>query len=296
MLTLKQCIELKERLVNGTISYNEAEKVYWENYDESKKSWHTKEWKERRLHLIKDECTLCGRRDDLLIQHLSHPKKWFEYIKDVTAECAQMYIGSNPVVDHNEFYDYLNNNYIHSPLPLCPKCNGRHPSVRARRKPKYLCRHCLHEFTRPIFLSLKKAVELFFSGQPPVEIRGQRLKSSKFGTEMTFYKALYWFHREVAASLFANQIAEVSFMRLLDDNIKYLSFDDAITACKKCAFNKDINNMDLCPECKKNYKKTYFKTCFECLPKTKSHEVRESINFEKGMQELLEDIESRYSM
>jgi hypothetical protein len=41
----------------------------------------------------------------------------------------------------------------------------------------------------------------------------------------------------------------------LDARIRYLSFEDTITLCRKCAFSQDINGKNLCPVCRKNYKK-----------------------------------------
>ena len=75
-------------------------------------------------------------------------------------------------------------------------------------------------------------------------------------------------------------------MLYLEDNIKYLSFEDTITACKKCAYNFDINNMELCPKCKEYYKSIKYPTCIQCLPEEKRKAVLDSIEFGKEMQEM----------
>ena len=53
MLTFKELIELKEKLAKGEITQDRAKEIYWENYKEGKRAWHTKDWKERRNKIIK---------------------------------------------------------------------------------------------------------------------------------------------------------------------------------------------------------------------------------------------------
>ena len=72
------------------------------------------------------------------------------------------------------------------------------------------------------------------------------------------------------------------FCFTLDDTIKYLSFEDTITACKKCAFNFDVNYMELCPKCKKYYKGVQYPTCIQCLPEEKRKIALETIEFGKA--------------
>jgi hypothetical protein len=72
----------------------------------------------------------------------------------------------------------------------------------------------------------------------------------------------------------------------LNDTIQYLSFADTITACKKCAFNFDINKMELCPACKQYYKGLQYPTCIQCLPEEKRKAALEKIEFGKEMREM----------
>ena len=53
MLTYNECIELRERLANGEISVKLAKELYWKDYKEGQRSWHTKDWKERRAEILK---------------------------------------------------------------------------------------------------------------------------------------------------------------------------------------------------------------------------------------------------
>lgn len=75
-------------------------------------------------------------------------------------------------------------------------------------------------------------------------------------------------------------------MRYLNANIKYLSFEDTITACKKCAANYDLYNMELCPNCKEFYKGIKFETCIPCLPEGKRKIALEKVEFGKDWREM----------
>ena len=68
-------------------------------------------------------------------------------------------------------------------------------------------------------------------------------------------------------------------------SIKYLSFEDSITACKKCASSDDLYGMELCPKCNTNYKGIEYSTCIECLPQEQQIKAKEKIEFGKQMQE-----------
>lgn len=85
---------------------------------------------------------------------------------------------------------------------------------------------------------------------------------------------------------FGDDIQKVAFLFYLDDNIKYLSFEDTITACKKCAFNYDINKMELCPKCKKYYKGISYPTCINCLPEDKRNAAKEKIECGKAIHAM----------
>lgn len=74
-------------------------------------------------------------------------------------------------------------------------------------------------------------------------------------------------------------IEEEAFLNYLDDTIKYLSFEDTITACKKCAFNIDKNSLELCPKCKVNYKGIQYSSCIHCLPPDKRELALKKVKF-----------------
>ena len=54
MLTLNEFIELREKLINNEIGIELAKEQCWKDFKEGQKSWHTKDWKERRIKFIKE--------------------------------------------------------------------------------------------------------------------------------------------------------------------------------------------------------------------------------------------------
>jgi len=44
MLTYEEVVELRKNLINESIELNTAKNLYWKDYKEGKRSWHTKDW------------------------------------------------------------------------------------------------------------------------------------------------------------------------------------------------------------------------------------------------------------
>ena len=101
----------------------------------------------------------------------------------------------------------------------------------------------------------------------------------------------YWLQRKIAKNKDSDSIEKKAFILYLEDNIKYLSFQDTITACKKCASSNDLFGMELCTKCNKNYKGIEYPTCIECLPEQKRIKAKEKIEFGKQMQEMHKRLE-----
>src|SRR4051794_30840985 len=102
MLIYNELIELREKVANGEIALECAKELYWNDFDEGKRAWHTNDWKERRAEIIKDKCEICGSEETLTLQHLSHPQKYNDYEREVTKTYGQSFIDSNTIVDKRE--------------------------------------------------------------------------------------------------------------------------------------------------------------------------------------------------
>lgn len=94
MLTYNELIELRDQLVNSEIQLELAKAQYWNGSKEEQRSWHTKDWKERRSEFIKDKCEICSSTDTLTIQHNSHPRKYSDYLRELIRGYTKDYIDS----------------------------------------------------------------------------------------------------------------------------------------------------------------------------------------------------------
>ncbi|MBC5992422.1 hypothetical protein [Pontibacter cellulosilyticus] len=287
MLTYKELIELREKLASGEISLELAKAQYWKDFKEGQRSWHTKDWKERRCEFIKCKCEICSSNETLTLQHLSHPKKFSEHLTEVTKIYAKDYIDSNPEIDKSELRNYILKNYDYFPAPLCPNCQSRKPNKRIRKVPQYFCTECRHEFDETITKSLDELISTFYKNEEAIEVLDKCFVSNDgWKNKHNLSSIRYWLQRQRTKNQDAEAIEKKAFLLYLNDNIKYLSFEDTITACKKCASTFDLYNMELCPKCKAYYKGVQYPTCVQCLPEDKRKTALEKTELGKQMHEL----------
>ena len=287
MLTYNEIINLKSQLVNDEITLESAKNVFWADFKEGKRAWHTKDWKERRSKVIGDRCEICGSNETLTLQHLAHPKKYYEYEKEIANKYTKLYIDSTPIIEKRDFTKHVIENYDYVPISLCPKCKSRYPNQRMRKNPKYLCTACRNEFSEPVYKQVNELIELFYENKELIEVHDKCfISKDKWKNKHNLLQAMYWLQRKQAKIENADKIGKEAFMLFLEDNIKYLSFEDTITACKKCAYRFDIRNMELCPKCKTYYKGIQYPTCIQCLPDEKREAALEKIDFGKKMKEM----------
>tara|TARA_R110002050_G_scaffold289989_1_gene443223 strand:- start:420 stop:1277 length:858 start_codon:yes stop_codon:yes gene_type:complete len=278
MLTYHELIELRDKL---------AKDKCWSDFRERKRSWHTKDWKDRRLKFIKEKCEICSSKETLTIQHLSHPKKYSEFKREITRTYAKDYIDTNPDIDKSEFTAHVLKKYEYIPIPLCPNCMCKNPSERVRKIPKYRCADCKQEFEEAVYRSEIQLISIFYQDEDAYEVRDRCfISKDKWKNNHNLSNIRYWLQRELAKNKDAETIEKKAFSLYLNDNIKYLSFEDVITACKKCASSFDLHKMELCPICKKHYKGIQYPTCIQCLPEDKRKAAMEKIEFAKEWQEM----------
>ncbi|HAK10920.1 MAG TPA: hypothetical protein DCO78_02170, partial [Chitinophagaceae bacterium] len=197
-MTYNEIIELRNKLLGGEIEIEFAQKQYWMDFEVGKKSWHTKDWKERRDKVIKDNCQICGSKESLTLQHLSHPRKYAEYITEIRRSYANNYINSNPEIDKSTFSNYVLKEYDFEPTPLCPNCKNTNPSRRIRKVPQYRCSGCKQEFNEPVYKSVDELITIFFEDEDAIEIRDKCFVSKKWNTKYNLSSIKYWFQREHA--------------------------------------------------------------------------------------------------
>ena len=171
MLTYSERVEIRNKLANGEIEIELAKEQYWADFKEGQKVWHTKEWKERRAKFIKGKCQICNNKDTLTLQHLSHPRKYSEYLTEIRRAYAKKYIETNPEIDKSEFSIHLLKKYDYVPVAFCPDCNISNPNQRVKKVPKYRCAHCKHEFDNPVYKSLDELISIFYNNEEALEVR-----------------------------------------------------------------------------------------------------------------------------
>jgi len=290
MLTLDEFIELREQLINNEVRAEFVKKKlesHWQKLKEGKKSWDTKDWKERKKKFIKEKCEICSSTEILTIQHNSHPKTYNYFKREITSTYTNQLINNNKEIDKEIFKNYVLNEYDYVPKPFCPKSKFHTPKVRVRLKPKYRCSDCKYEFEEASFISASELISIFFKDEDAYEVRDRCfISKDKWRNKHNLSYVKYLFQKNIAINKNAESIEKQTLILTLDDNIKYLSFEDIITACKKCAYNEDLKGAELCPKCNKNYKGIEYPTCIECLPEEKRKEVNEQIEFNKQMQEM----------
>lgn len=287
MLTYNETIELRNKLRNGEIQLELAKTQFWGDIKEGQRSWNTKDWQERRAKFLKDKCEICNKTDTLTIQHLSHPKKYSAYLREITRKYANDLIETNLEISKSDFTDYILKNHEYLPVLLCPNCMSKNPSKRVRKTPKYRCTDCKHEFDEAIHRSLDELISIFYENPDAYEVLDKCfISKDEWRNKNNLSNVKYWMLRELAKNNDSEAIDNEAFLLHLEDTIKYLSFEDAITACKKCAFNYDVNKRDLCPICKQHYKGIQYPTCIECLPDDIRKAVKESIQYSKDLHEM----------
>lgn len=287
MLTLNEIVGLRKNLIDGEIRVDQAKNIFWKDYKEGSRSWHTKDWKIRRAQFIKERCQICSSKESLTLQHLSHPKKLSDYERYFTKHYTRAYIEDEPTVVKKQFAKHIKENYEYNPVPLCPNCEGRHPNKRSTKKPQYLCTNCRHEFDEPIKKTIDELIALFYEDDRALEARTKCfITKDKWRNRHHLKDAMYWLQRELAKIENDEKIRKAAFLLYLDDQIKYLSFEDTITACKKCAFNYDINNLELCPKCNEYYKGVQYPSCITCLSDDKKKAISDNARFKKEWEDM----------
>jgi hypothetical protein len=287
MLTYAELIKLRDKLINNEIGIELAKEQCWKDLKDGQRSWHTKDWKERKKEFIKEKCEICGSTETLTLQHKSHPKKYNEYLREIKRTYTNNYINNNSEIDKTLFTNHVLNDYDYVPKPFCPKSKFHTPKERVRLKPKYRCSDCKYEFEEPSFISALELISIFFKDEDAYEIRDKCfISKDRWKNKHNLSNIKYWFQRKTAENKDSDSIEKKAFILYLEDNIKYLSFEDTITACKKCAYNEDLKGSELCTKCNKNYKGIEYPTCIECLPEEKRIKAKEKIEFGKQMQEM----------
>jgi len=299
MITYEEFINLREKLNKGEISPENIKEICSANLEDNIRSWHTKDWKERRKQIIKDTCEQCGRKEDLVLKNFSIPKKFSNYYFDSYMHFYNILREENEynfdsLASKEDIENYINNN-PREIFTMCPKCNGNYYS--RRREPHLVCNRCKYEFNEPISKQLPEYVDDLYNNSP-VQIIGNPANApgnKKIKFIMLYSEIRHMINKQkfkqIVKDKYQEEIDKKATLDYLEGQIKYLSFENTKTLCKKCAFNRSINEMDLCPVCNKNYKLLQYKTCVDCLPEGEhKNYLKEKYEFIKNMNEMEKEL------
>jgi ribosomal protein S27AE len=301
MMTYAETIDLREKLEKDEISLDKAKEMCIADVEENKRSWHTKDWKERRKQVIKDKCEQCGSTVNLTLQHQSHPDKYSKYYLDAYIHFHDIFINENSnnfnnLVTKEDILYYIDNT-PREEYSMCPKCGGGY--YTRRKEPRLVCNRCKYEFDKPTIKLLPEYIDNLYSDfdiasiDKPANAPGDRkvkhfLLYSEIQDKIAKEKI-----KHMVKDKYQSAIDKKAMIDYLDATIQYLSFEDTITLCRKCAFNQDKTGRDLCPVCKIRYKPIQYETCVDCLPDgERKNQIKEYYEFVKEMNEMHKYLEN----
>ncbi|PKM70343.1 MAG: hypothetical protein CVU93_02565, partial [Firmicutes bacterium HGW-Firmicutes-18] len=246
--------ELRSKVIEDQISHDEVKKILFTG----KKSWHETEWKERKEKFLKPYCEQCGSENELTVQHFWHPRSYGDHKYQATVKFGTIFQTEMPIekLIPKELVIKEIKKHKTATKTVCPLCGSSY-RTRKTMTPRCICTKCSHEFENPAQVNYPTFIDDLT--EPVLTSKSYEIKYSSIQEKLYKEKC-----RKTVKKKYVFEIERESLTRCIEDSIRYLGFEDSKTWCKKCSFNYDKNNADLCPICMKKYKKTYYPSCFDC--------------------------------
>ena len=226
--------ELLKKVISDEINWREALDII----SSQKKSWSTKEWKEKRKAKLKSYCEKCGSTTPpLIIQHTWHPTPLTQLFYEARNEYIPQWILWKET--HPINVDTL---FMIPDADGCPKCGST--TIRFRKKAmtwicvsKPLGVTCGYEFETPIRVVSNDAI--------------RKLQNSAFQKSRDEFYDEYGIGKKV-------------IVKAIEQHLRYTSFVNTKTLCKRCAFVEDRTDLILCSICHKYYHSKKVDRCSHC--------------------------------
>lgn len=249
-----QILNIKHKLLNDEINFSEALNLI----KKLPKPWHTEEWKSKRDKILKGDCEQCGSDSPPMVaQHLVQPPS-YKNIRNALFEIhynEELEKMSFPDLDvSEEDIEQFHQQYTYR-RSTCPECNGISIRKRKTMLPEYFCDQCKLGFDTPYFIDYN---ELFGSEVLTNErVRNYLISQNRKSLEQDFRKKLFKESEK--------QIGKKSVLMSIEYHLKYISLNDVVTFCKRCAYKMDRQKKLLCWNCKSQYF-IYLnrKCCYKC--------------------------------
>jgi len=225
-----------------------------------KKPWHTKEWKRRRDKILAErgvcESESCDSTENLVIHHPNSKTRkmiWNEVWQGFYQWFCDDYSKKYPTKEDIEMYSTGVIQHRHDGVPKWHREIVEH-------KNDY---HTWFANTIERRYVMSEEFE---------EINSKR------------WHLMYDEAKEANMNKIKSLIDELTEI----ENKKYMEFEDIQVLCKRChlAHHK---GMDLCPVCKKKYKKKQYKTCYDCIPEDAKNREHECFHCKKKPAKKRED-------
>ena len=300
-MTYEEIISLRDKLKTNEFTLDEATEKYLSELDTRKKSWQTKDWQDRKKSILKDKCEQCGSTEELRVHHSTFPEKYDKYYLYAYNHYYDLFFNETSIDYDNLVTKEEIENYIkitpREIYSVCPECNGGY-STR-RNPPRHVCNRCKNEFDEPVNKPFPEYVDDLYKGDiipedkalrtcPKNRSQRQYIPYSEIGLKLVKQKI-----KDMVKNKYQNEIKRKAMLDCLDANIQYLSFEGTQTFCKKCGYLSTQKDMDLCPQCKNNYKNKIYPVCYDCYslnngvtPEQIEKEKQENKEFYRSMREM----------
>lgn len=217
-------------------------------YSNGTKPWETVEWKKKRQEIIKNECQQCGSTEQpFVLQHTWHPTSYDTYIRKYYDEYYQLHnqrLSEKLAIPDKKVESYIIKNGAER--EACPKCQSVNIQKRKTLSPLFKCNKCHFEFEDTIKVT-------YFRKHKKV-LSPEQIKNIMLGEKIKDYM---W-------NTYGEEIRKAALIQSMKDHKRYMSLQDTVTFCKKCAYLWDMKWKKLCPICKKNYISLHSGSCSEC--------------------------------
>ncbi|NMA84112.1 MAG: hypothetical protein GX962_09650 [Epulopiscium sp.] len=270
-MTLDELKILYHKIEENNISLEVAkEKLFT-----GKRAWHEKDWAERKEKFLQSKCEQCGRTENLIVQHFWHPRKYGEYKYDAIIKYREIFTSETPIeklVSMEDIQNYVKK-FKQTSKSICPIC-GYSYRERKIKTPRFICTKCKHEFDVPLEVAWPTFIDDLnnpIKGFKPYEVSFSSIRQQLYVKK----------RKEAVMDIYGLEIEREALLNYIKDSIRYQSFEDAKTWCKRCAFNYDKNQADLCPVCKKNYKKFWYDKCRKCAEKETEKELDAEVPYDE---------------
>lgn len=213
----------------------------------STKPWQLVDWKKKRDLKIKDYCEQCGDKEGpFVLQHTWHPPNHLFLYKEIQRQFINEKFQGGKELVSNLPTGLQQDKYL---VNCCPECGHGSLTKRKTIKPVYRCIKCGFLFDEP-----EKKPNLYIKEIRQIMLNYKKDLSKNYRSEI---KKRYEEKR--------NELYE-----------RYMSCDDTVTFCKKCAYLYDVKGLKLCERCKKRYHNKRYEFCFICYKEIFGHEVVDS--------------------